>query len=115
MDSFVVDPEDARMNYALMFVDRLHALEDKMQKLTTQNASQVAKIEKLEAENAMMKAALAAQPTPSAYYLHINVPMGTTRQQVEDGLKAACTSQLLMAVTTTTTTRQGPLVILFTP
>jgi hypothetical protein len=34
-----------------------------------------------------MNAALDAALRPQTYYLHVRVPMGTTRQQVENGLK----------------------------
>lgn len=82
MDSLVVDPLDARMQFATMLVERIDALEAGQMALSAENAS-------LRDEVAGLREALEAQPRPQAYYFELHVPAGTTRQQAEEGLKAA--------------------------
>jgi len=87
MDSLIVDPADAKLQFSLMLIDRLNDLEDKVREAKTQITSMGTKIASLENENNSLKAALAAQPRPQAYHIWVKVPRGTTREQVEDGLK----------------------------
>lgn len=95
MDSFVVDPLDSRMQWTLMMVERMNAVEDRAaeaEKQTTQLRAEVARLQK---ETAMLTAALAAQPRPQAYYITMKVPRGTTREQVEEGLNRVWTDRQL--------------------
>lgn len=90
MDSFVVDPADVRMQFAIMQVERMDALEDKVTALCAANAA-------LKAEVEVLKQAVEAQPKPIGYWVWLAVPLSTTRQQAEDGLRAAWADQKLSA------------------
>jgi hypothetical protein len=89
MDSLIVDPIDARMQFAMMTTERLDAQEDQMLAATSKLSVLAEKVASLEVQIASLKSALRAQPRPDGYYIHLEVPQGTTRQQVEEGLKAA--------------------------
>lgn len=60
------DPADARMEFALMLVGRLDAVE---------------------AELASVKGALTSLPRPRAYYFHTRLAAGTTQDALEDAIK----------------------------
>lgn len=95
MDSLIVNPSDAQMAFALMTVERFNGLEDSVRELVAKLKQMCSEFASLEAENAEMKAALHAQPRPQAYYITLKVPRGTTREEVEEGLKRAWTDRQL--------------------
>jgi hypothetical protein len=95
MDSFVVDPTDACTGFAMMVVERLDGLEFESDRIKTENKKIKTELARLTAENNTLKAELAAQPRPQAYYVWLRVPDNTSREQVEDGLKEMFTSMQL--------------------
>lgn len=95
MDSLIVNPQDEHMKWALMCTERMHAAEDMALEAAREINRLRAEVAGLHAEIAKVTAALAAQPRPQAYYITMKVPRGTTREQVEEGLKRVWVEQQL--------------------
>jgi hypothetical protein len=95
MDSFVVDPTDACTGFVTMLLERLDRLEGQVDGLEGENNRLNTEVARLTADNTTLKAELAAQPRPQAYYTWLRVPDNTSREQIEDGLKAVFTSMQL--------------------
>jgi hypothetical protein len=95
MDSFIVDSTDASLRFVAMLLERMDGVEDKcsrleteVARLTAEDTANKADNATLRAQNTTLEAELAAQPRPQAYYTWLRVPDHTSREQVEDGLKA---------------------------